>query len=125
MNRNPEFSQPGFAVCQRGLSAGGSGFHITFPNGWTASVQFGAGNYCEHYDSRDYEKPLGKSHTAEIAAFHEDDTWYSFVDKKPDIGPDAQTHVEGWQTPEQVLAFLNVVASLPNHPKSGVGEEHD
>jgi hypothetical protein len=34
----------GFRSCSR------KGFHITFPNGWTVSVQFGAGNYCENYD---------------------------------------------------------------------------
>jgi hypothetical protein len=34
----------GFRGCFR------KGFHITFPNGWTVSVQFGGGNYCENYD---------------------------------------------------------------------------
>lgn len=28
---------------------GGKGFHITFENGWTVSVQFGLGNYCDNY----------------------------------------------------------------------------
>ena len=31
---------------------GGKGFHITFANGWTVSVQFGPGNYCDNYDQR-------------------------------------------------------------------------
>jgi hypothetical protein len=35
---------PGFRI------TGKKGFHITFANGWTVSVQFGPGNYCEHYD---------------------------------------------------------------------------
>ena len=26
------------------------GFHITFPNEYTVSVQFGPGNYCENYN---------------------------------------------------------------------------
>jgi len=28
----------------------GKGFHITFKNGYTVSVQFGPGNYCQNYD---------------------------------------------------------------------------
>ena len=28
---------------------GKKGFHITFDNGYTVSVQFGPGNYCENY----------------------------------------------------------------------------
>jgi hypothetical protein len=31
---------------------GGKGFHIRFENGYTVSVQFGPGNYCDHYDAR-------------------------------------------------------------------------
>ena len=27
----------------------GKGFHITFENGYTVSVQFGPGNYCDNY----------------------------------------------------------------------------
>lgn len=29
---------------------GGSGFHITFENGWTVSVQFGPGTYADNYN---------------------------------------------------------------------------
>jgi hypothetical protein len=122
MERNPDINNTGFVVTRRGT--GSNGFRVTFANGWTVSVQFGAGNYCDHYDVQDYDKTLPKSKTAEIAIIHDDGTWYSFVDKRPDVGPDAGTHVEGWQTPEQVLAFMNVAAALPNFPASGEGEEH-
>ena len=27
----------------------GSGFHLTFDNNWTVSVQFGGGHYCDNY----------------------------------------------------------------------------
>jgi hypothetical protein len=30
----------------------GKGFHMTFANGWTVSVQWGAGNYCQNYNTR-------------------------------------------------------------------------
>jgi len=28
----------------------GSGFHLTFDNNWTVSVQFNGGHYCDNYD---------------------------------------------------------------------------
>lgn len=31
-------------------SCSNKGFHMKFPNGWTVSVQFGKGNYCENYN---------------------------------------------------------------------------
>ena len=30
----------------------GKGFHVTFENGWTVSVQFGPGNFCDNYHMR-------------------------------------------------------------------------
>jgi hypothetical protein len=36
----------GFSICD------GKGFHIGFENGYTISVQFGPGNYCDNYDMR-------------------------------------------------------------------------
>jgi hypothetical protein len=108
----------GFACTQ------GKGFRITFANGWAASVQFGRGNYSDNYDTGEWGQPAAPSSTAEIAGIHSDGTWYSFVDRRPDVGPDAKTHVEGWQTPEQVLAFLNILAALPDNPASGAEEEH-
>ena len=99
----------------------GKGVGITFANGWTASIQWGRGNYCDNYDKGEHGIPAPRSGTAEIAAIHDDGTWYSFADKRPDDVP-GKTHVEGWQTPEQVLAFLNIVAALPDHPASGADE---
>ncbi len=51
----------------------GKGFHITFKNGWTISVQFGPGNYCDNYDMdissfyRSNRRMTIESTTAEIA----------------------------------------------------------
>ncbi len=48
---------------------GGRGFHITFENGVSVSVQFGGGNYCDNYHAeigRDRERDQ-ESTTAEIA----------------------------------------------------------
>ena len=33
----------------------GKGFHMTFANGWTVSVQWGSGNYCPNYSVRPSE----------------------------------------------------------------------
>jgi len=49
------------------------GFQMTFTNGYTISVQFGRGNYCEHKTKmpRPYKKApsLWESKDAEIAVF--------------------------------------------------------
>jgi len=58
------------------------GFHLTFANGLTISVQFGAGNYCEHHESNDYfnTKKL-PSKDAEIAIWHESNGQLLQIDK--------------------------------------------
>lgn len=88
----------------------GKGFHITFENGVTASVQFGHNNYCEN---RDYSKSFfaeldhlrEKSGyycpNAEVAAWDKDGKWITKEVIK--TGED----VCGWVTPKEVLAFLN------------------
>lgn len=90
------------------------GFHVTFANGWTLSVQFGRGNYCDNYgerqqDDESYEqhlRRLGKmgSSTAEIALIQSTGELAGF--------PDGDA-VKGQQTPEQVLDWLSYVAALP------------
>lgn len=46
---------PGFRI------TGGKGFHITFANRYTVSVQFGGGNYCDNYDDDIGDEPFRKS----------------------------------------------------------------
>jgi len=90
------------------------GFQLDFPNGWTASVQWGPGNYCTNRDMqanpfKDDIKFL-ESETAEIAAWRTDSRttsttngWYQFEDGQ---------EVQGWQNPAQVMEFLNMVSSF-------------
>lgn len=84
------------------------GFHITFENGWTVSVQWGAGNYSDNYDlgilsrSHKYGNRVPPSPTAEIAAWSSQLEWYKFE----------HDEVEGYQTPAQVLEFMNKIAAL-------------
>lgn len=88
----------------------GKGFHIRFANGVTVSVQFGAGNYGDHYDTP-FENEKGPHHiwdsdTAEVAVWGSDDNWLE--NGKVCRPGDA---VEGYQNPEQVLATLNWAAA--------------
>jgi hypothetical protein len=85
----------------------GKGFQITFPNGWTASVQWGIGNYCDHHMEpfdTEREKVLAAqgSTTAEVAAI-------SPEGKLVDLLGRGDT-VAGWLSPAEVLAFLTMVA---------------
>lgn len=83
----------------------GKGFHLTFANGWTVSVQWGAGNYCDNYGSRDYAAPAPSSRTAEVAAWDADGTWLSFGS--------AYHTVEGYKTTDEVVNFIANIAGLP------------
>ena len=93
---------PGFRITD------GKGFHITFENGYTVSVQFGKYNYCSNRDRRDDEAQQGKdgSGTAETAVWAQDGDLIH-------INGDDADNVQGWQTPEQVLKTINWAASQP------------
>ena len=77
------------------------GFSMTFENGWTASVQWHAGAYCERKNPEYItdNKPAISS-TAEIAAWDKDGKWYKFSDGD---------EVRGHCTPDQVAVFLAMV----------------
>jgi hypothetical protein len=92
------------------------GFAVTFPNGWTVSVQFGPGNYCHNRDLHDHEM-RGKGDfyqcaNAEIAAYRDNADgrraeWYTFPAYE-----DGDT-VRGWVNPLEVLDFMQRIAALP------------
>lgn len=94
------------------------GFQIKFNNGWTVSVQWGPGNYCDNRNMPFYQwfvntvddkgmhtKGLFNappSATAEIAAWDANGNWYTWPN-----GDD----VKGYCLPDEVLGFLNLIAS--------------
>jgi len=83
------------------------GFHITFENGLTASVQWGAGNYCDNHFPKDMDFSCNKdaqSDTAEVAAIYKGD----LIDANQFLsnGGDCCDIVVGYLTPEEVLDFL-------------------
>jgi len=75
------------------------GFSITFENGYLISVQFRAGNYCEHYNSPDFD-PQGmlQSSNAEIAIIHEETNKFQTLDNG-DV-------VKGYLTPDEVGEWI-------------------
>ena len=85
-----------------------TGFQMDFPNGWTASVQWGAISYSDNKMARGNE-PILDSSNAEVWAVET-------------LGPDMPKEGEGegrypqqpigYQSVPQVLAFLNEVSLL-------------
>ena len=84
----------------------GKGFQMTFENGWTVSVQFGNGNYCENRFATDHER--GESVDAEIAAWDKNNVWHDF-------GHDT---VMGWCTADQVADFIAEIKGKPRLARS-------
>lgn len=68
------------------------GFQITFANGNTVSVQFGGWNYCENRHKFEEGRELSCENSEVLA-------W----DKDGNVLCD---WVQGWQTPEDVAAFI-------------------
>lgn len=93
------------------------GFQMTFENGLTASIQWGAGNYCDNHFPADRDFSFSKdaeSNTAEIAVF---DNRGEFLDPQDffpyEISNDGE--VAGHLTPSEVVDFLVAVRDYPNH----------
>ncbi len=77
-----------------------AGFHMTFKNGWTVSVQFGEGSYCENRDLLHSEgKSKNKCINAEIAAWDANKEWYSFETDQ----------VKGWCDADEVADFIAMI----------------
>lgn len=91
---------------------GGKGFHITFENGYTISVQFGPGNYCDHYNRRIgvEEAKCGEegSTSAECAVWHRESSLLAYP------GHWGEGDVGGRMSAAKVLALLNWAAEQPD-----------
>jgi len=88
-----------------GFSTSGKGFHLTFENGLTISVQWGFGNYCSNKCGRWNElEELQKnrtfgSETAEIAVWDESGKWMLFENDQ----------VKGWLQADEVADYITKV----------------
>ena len=81
------------------------GFQMTFANGYTISVQFGNGNYCDnrHYgDSLSWDQSVPPSSNAEVAAWDKDGNWVQLGEHDDIIG---------WQTPDDIAALIASISS--------------
>ena len=79
----------------------GTGFQMTFENGWTISVQFGYGNYCDnnrHPDGFDFgkNKDIVQSSDAEIAIWDSEGSWYTFEEGDQVKGHCSADEVATW-----------------------------
>jgi hypothetical protein len=68
-----------------------NGFHITFENGYTVSVQFSKTCYSDQGET-----------TAEVAAWGPDRKWVKLSE---------YDDVRGWCTPNEVLEIMNQIAN--------------
>lgn len=93
----------------------GKGFHVTFENGWTISVQFGPCNYGDHYHVRfDPRDPDKTSRECGAQGSHRAEMW-AFVSEAPRRGPVYPPDPLGYQTPAEFAAFVAKVASFPKN----------
>jgi hypothetical protein len=83
-------------------TTGPTGFHITFDNGWTVSVQFGGGTYSDNKQEDPFSSDNKESSTAEIAAWNKDG-WYEFETEND--------NVRGYVSANDVLEFMNMIAN--------------
>ena len=86
-------------------STNNKGFQMTFENGWTISVQFGYGNYCDnhhHPEGWNFSKKqeVTESSDAEIAIWGADGKWYNF-------GSDT---VKGYCSADEVATWIKFTA---------------
>jgi hypothetical protein len=83
-----------------------NGFHISFGNGYTVSVQWNPGNYCSNprgSSTDNFDGHRMTCATAEVAAWKDNGLWLR-------LGEDDD--VIGWQTAEEVAAIIDRVSKL-------------
>ena len=89
----------------------GNGFHLTFDNKWTISVQFGGGHYCDNYDKRwnfaqvqAREDNSIRSSTAEIAVWNNSKKTNGLIPLEND-------NVRGYTTANEVAEVIHLVST--------------
>lgn len=78
------------------------GFQMTFKNGWTISVQFGIGNYCDNKYRAIVRTDDISCEDAEIAIWDEEGKWYNF-------GSD---EVKGYCSADEVAEWIDKVKNF-------------
>jgi hypothetical protein len=84
------------------------GFRVDFPNGWTVSVQWGAGNYGDNHAAMSRQRPAEgwSSRTAEVASWRTNardaEAWY-------DGNPNG---VRGYMDTGDVMEYMRMISDL-------------
>lgn len=81
------------------------GVQMTFDNGYTISIQFGFGNYCENRF-----KTENKSNSVEVAIFDKDDNFYRLRGMNDDV--------EGYVSIDKLADYIHKVKNLKSPQKS-------
>lgn len=100
-------NQAGFAI------TGSRGFHITFQNGVTVSVQFGGGMHCDNLRvdiGTEMHLHVLECDNAEVAIFIRDDSKAPGGWLTQQYSKDENDVILGYQTPAEVLDILNWAA---------------
>ena len=77
------------------------GFQMTFTNGYTISVQFSKGNYCDEGET-----------TAEVAAWNGDGDWMTWNDGHWTVYPKGESDVMSHQTTDDVAMLISELVKL-------------
>ena len=96
------------------------GYEMTFENGWTISVKWGAGaqgsNFTQDMLEANY-RSNATAKTAEVAAIYgdpiskdADDLWWNFADGR--VEPDNRTSVSSFIKPDKVADMITIVKNL-------------
>ena len=88
----------------------GHGFHITFTNGYTVSVQLGKFNYCSNKTIPDGFVPPVNCRDAEVALVHPDGWLIDLHEKFEWWGGDT---VNGYTSPDEVAELIAYAKALP------------
>jgi hypothetical protein len=89
-----------------------NGAHLKFENGYTLSVQWGYGNYCDGYPKLSFEQHHPReTETVEIACWDRFGNVFTF---------DNGNQVLGWQTVADVEAWIKRFATMDSDALVGV-----
>ena len=88
-----------------------NGFHLTFANGYTVSVQWNPHSYCGNRNLQTppdstFSYPGAECTTAEVAAWHNPNGEWVKLGEDDDV--------VGWQTVDQVAAIIDRISKLPS-----------
>ena len=86
----------------------GKGFQMTFANGYTVSVQFGASNYCKNRNKLTHPQLVKQLSDKMGSVTCMDAEFLAWDSNGKDVG-----EPDGWLTPDQVFAKIAEIVALP------------